>query len=73
MVAPAAVSPDPRAMALALAAHADHLDHAAATGGFLAADGRRVRLDQAARERWARDAALFRGLALAELGGECPA
>lgn len=47
--------------------HADHLEHVAAVGGYKTAGGERVTLDQPTRERWARDAALFRGLALAEL------
>jgi hypothetical protein len=43
-----------------LAEHADYLDHAAALGGAVLPDGTRLILDQPRRERWHRDAALFR-------------
>jgi hypothetical protein len=47
-----------------LLAHADHLEHIAARGGYELANGQRVTLSQRTRERWARDAALFRQVAL---------
>lgn len=62
----------PDNLAIAMAAHADHLEHTAAVGGYVREDGRRVLLDQATRERWARDAALFRQLALDGGAGALP-
>ena len=48
----------------ALHAHADHLDHVAAVGGYHDDEtGQRVILTQTEREAWAKDAAILRDIA----------